>query len=131
MIISDRISAHLALPSFQFGYAHDGYVVATRRLAAIPLVLVEAEPVPGVVAKQGLDAVGPLGRLLQEGNALGLQLLVGGADVVGLDDAGAHRALGDQPEEGLGDLGNGDEIPLAPGNTWIELLPVGISVTYV
>ena len=31
-------------------------------------MLVEAEPVPGVVAKQGLDAVGPLGRLLQKGD---------------------------------------------------------------
>jgi len=36
-------------------------------------VLVKAEPVSGIVAKQGLDAVGPLGRPLQEGDALGDQ----------------------------------------------------------
>src|ERR1700730_13916145 len=72
--------------------------------AAIPLVLVEAEPVPGIVTKQGLDAVGPLGRRLQEGNALAFQLLVRGADVVGLHDTGSHHALGNQPKEHLGVL---------------------------
>src|SRR5207244_5992573 len=40
---------------------------STVRSGAKPLVLVEAEPVPGIVAKQGLDAVRPLGRILQEG----------------------------------------------------------------
>ena len=78
MLILDIAIVNVALPSMQrtLGLSAEnsqwvvgGYVVAMGRLAAIPLVLVEAEPVPGVVAKQGLDAVGPLGRLLQEGDA--------------------------------------------------------------
>src|SRR5215472_16464955 len=72
--------------------------------SAISLVLVEAEPVAGVVAEQRLDAVGPLGRLLQEGDALAVQVLVGALDVIGLDDPRAHHALGDQAEQGRGVL---------------------------
>src|SRR5260370_32915403 len=68
----------------------------------MPLVLVEAELVPRIVAKQGLDTVGPLGRLLQEGNALTFQVLVDAPDVIGFDYAGPHHARGYQAEKRRG-----------------------------
>ena len=58
MIISDRISAHLALPSFQFGYAHDGYVVATWRNALLMMWT-------GAITSTGLDATERGGKMLE------------------------------------------------------------------
>src|SRR5262249_16405089 len=59
-------------------------------LAGVLLGFDEHEPVTGVVAHDRLDAVGPVGRLLQEGDALGGQLLVGLAAVVDGQADAAH-----------------------------------------
>jgi len=74
--------------------------VKSRRGSAQPpyrLCWLRLNQFPGVVAKQGLDAVGPLGRLLQEGDALTFQLLVGAPDVIGFDDAGPITPLATRP----------------------------------
>src|SRR5262245_50616054 len=55
-------------------------------------VLRHAEPVAGVVLEEGLDAVGALLGRRQELDAAGLELLVGLAAIVGVEDAAAEHA---------------------------------------
>src|ERR1700730_12463347 len=56
----------------------------------------EAEPVPRVVPEHRLDPIRPLGRLLQELDPSGRQLVVRRLAVVGLPDPSPDRAFGHQ-----------------------------------
>src|SRR5204862_3076460 len=78
---------------------------ALRRVA-LPLcyrslALGQAEPVPRVVAEDGLDAVRTIRGLLQELHALLAELLIGPPAVVGLENARAERAARDERTDRL------------------------------
>jgi choline dehydrogenase len=105
MMIAEK-SADLILgntplaPSPAQFYVHQPAATATpvdlasgEVLGAELLRLDEHQPVTGVVTHHGLDAVGPVARLLKERHALGAELLKGLAAVVGAQAQAAHLAL--------------------------------------
>src|SRR3954451_23015977 len=74
-------------------------LLTDRRLCGLE----DADRVAERIAQAEVDPVGLLGRLLRDFDALGEQLLVGGARVVGHEaDPAAGRALGDELADGLG-----------------------------
>src|SRR5438094_477270 len=78
---------------------------ALRRVA-LPLcyrslALGQAEPVPRVVAEDGLDAVRTIRGLLQELHALFAEFLIGPPAVVGFEHARTERAARDERTDGL------------------------------
>src|SRR4026207_658466 len=67
--------------------ARDTHTKETRISSALGGRLREAEPVAGVVAEDGFDAVRALGRFGNKPHAFGFHFFVGAAAVVGVEDA--------------------------------------------
>src|SRR5207247_11366653 len=70
-------------------------------MVRLALALREAEPVPRVVAEDGLDPVGPVRRLLEKGHALLLELLVRALAVVGFHRTGPELTASDECGDSL------------------------------
>src|SRR2546426_8560305 len=70
-------------------------------MVRLALALRQAEPVPRIVAEDGLDPVGPVRRLLEKGHALLLELVVRALAVVGLHRTGPELTTSDKCGDGL------------------------------
>src|SRR5438552_768572 len=78
------------------------FTAPKRATSSARHTLGEAEPVAGIVAEDGLDAVGALDRFLQKCNAIGLESLVRAPAVVRLEDAATECSLRYQCLDSLG-----------------------------